>query len=195
MVRIFYRISQKEDYDFILESFLKKEHVSSERQWIEMYCQINSVNEDNAYKILSRELSTYFLLQEINNENYLNELKGKLGDPSCLCMNREEVFYEPSFSSNIENEFLKIMKIDYDSKEGYLFITGITKTGKQDVYIYVTLKEHADSVAKTFLPIRKSEVENKDEYDKKQKIMMTIWNDKTQRISFLEKVNLKLKYV
>ena len=194
MVRIYQRIDQKEDYDFILESFLKREHVTSERQWIELYCQINNVKEEKAYKKLSSELTTYFLLQEMDNDDYLDDLREKLGDTSCICMNREEVFYEPSFALNIANEFLKIMKIDYDTKEGYLFVTGITNTGKQDVAIYVTLTEHADSVAKSFVPMRKSEVLDKDEYDKKQKIMMTIWNDKSQRIPFLEKVNIKLKY-
>lgn len=195
MVRIFQRIDPNEDYDFILKSFLEREHVTSERQWIEMYCQINSVSEDKAYNKLSREITTYFLLQEMKNDDYFDDLKEKMGDTSCVCMNNEEVFYEPSFALNIANEFLKIMKIDYDPDDGYLFVTGITKLGKKDAFIYITLKEHADSVAKSFMPMRKSEIADKHEFEKKQKIMMTIWNDKTQRVPFFEKINLKLRFI
>lgn len=195
MVTIFKRIDQKEDYDFILQSFLKKEHVESERQWIELYCQINHVQEESAYNKLSRELTTYFLLKEMDNNDYFDEIKKKLGDTSCLCMTCDEIFYEPSFASNIENEFLRIDRIDYDPKDGLLFIAGITKRAKLDVCIYMTLKEHADKVASGFIPMRKHEVQDEYEYNKKQDIMVTIWNDKSQRIPFVEKQNLKLKYV
>lgn len=194
MVTIFKRIDQKEDYEFILQSFLKKEHVESERMWIELYCQINNVSEENAYKRLSRELTTYFLLKEMDNEEYFEEVKKKIGDTSCLCMNSEEIFYDPSFASNIENEFLKIIRIDYDASEGFLFVAGITKRAELDACAYLTLTEHAESVAKEFMPIRKQDVKDNNEYEKKQEIMFTIWNDKSQRIPFVEKQKLKLKY-
>lgn len=195
MVTIFKRIDQKEDFDFILQSFLKREHVESERQWIELYCQINHVQEDSAYSKLSKELTTFFLIKEMDNNDYFEELKKKIGDTSCLCMNYEEIFYEPSFASNIEREFIKINKIDYDPQEGFLFVAGVTKRANPDVYIFLTLKEHADKVASGFMPMRKKDVQDKDEYEEKQNIMMTIWNDKDQRIPFVDKQNLKLKYV
>lgn len=194
MICIFQHIDANLDYEYILKSFLEKEHVDSEQEWVELYCEINGTPEECAYQILSKELTKYILIKEIDNDIYLKSIKENLGDTSCLCMTRDEVFYEKSFAKNIENEFSKIMRIDYEKDDGYLFVTGVKKSGCVDVSIFLTITEHADSVAATFLPMRKNEVSEK-EFEKKQKVMSIIWNDKTVRIPFMEKVGVTLKIV
>lgn len=194
MIGIFQHIDLSLDYEYILKCFLDKEHVESEREWVELYCQINNTSEEYAYQRLSKELTTYSLIVNVDNEIYFNSIKEKLGDTSCICMTRDEVFYEKSFQKNIEREFSKIMKIDYDQETGFLFITGIRNSSSIEVCVYSTITEHAESLALKLLPMRRGEVSEK-EFEKKQKLMIDLWSDAETRIPFMEKVGITLKFV
>lgn len=194
MIGIFQHIDLSLDYEFILRSFLNKEHVDSEKEWVELYCEINNTSEECAYQKLSKELTTYSLIIQVDNEIYLDTVKEKLGDTSCICMTRDEVFYEKSFANNIEKEFSKIMKIDYDPDIGFLFITGVRNASSIEVIVYSTITEHAESMASKLLPMRRGEISEK-EFEKKQKMMIALWSDERMRIPFMDKVGVSLKIV
>ena len=80
MICIFQHIDANLDYEYILKSFLEKEHVDSEQEWVELYCEINGTPEECAYQILSKELTKYILIKEIDNDilDVVNKIQEKI---------------------------------------------------------------------------------------------------------------------
>ena len=171
--------------DYLLDEFLKSEHVTSSEVWIDIYKQINNCSISRAESKFSQELDLFIRNVDLNFIEYIELLANSISDTICLSYNvsSNSFGFVDSFKSELLNNSSIVEKIAFDDSLNSLFIVFNNYISKRCV-AYKAYSEEGDKLLLNTCKGSDSSCLNNDDYSK-------LWSS-TMQVSVLDKINLKL---